>query len=373
MKLLLSFFLVVAVAAVEISEDLAEWGLREHFKQFETSFLKKYENFEEREHRFQVFVKNLERVVEKNKVLAEKSRDEIHGVTKFSDWTDEEFATMVGGFKKNDAPVMIQNATVAVPTIKKNVPLSLDWRTKGVISPVKDQKQCGSCWAHSAVEAIESRVAMAGGPLIPLSVQQVTSCDTQDLGCNGGNYNTAWMTYGDGLVTEEDYPYDTLTAAGHATACDASKIKDIVPGTKVASYNWATNPCESFFCKKQDEDTLVKNLVSFGPLSIAVDASEWSSYTGGILTTDSCNNGALRLDHAVQLVGYNFETPGQEYFIVKNSWNTDWGYDGYIHLKAGDNTCGFADQPAFVTVQENLNKVDRPNINIRNGLQAQQK
>ena len=357
MKVLL-LSLVGVVASVEVSSGLAEWGLREHFKSFEVKFAKVYATLEEREMRFVKFVENLEDVVTKNGALREKGLDEVHGITKFSDWTSEEFEKMVHGVTKGHlekAPLVVQNATVAVPTVKLT-PASFDWRDKNVVTPVKDQGRCGSCWAHSAAEAIESQLAMHGGPLTPLSVQQIVSCDVDngDLGCDGGMYNTAWLNYATiGLATEEEYPYDTKTYMGHPTKCDSSKI-DAVPGTKVTSYNWATTPCESFLCRAQDEDTLVANLVSYGPISIAVDASQWSSYTGGILTPESCAHSGIRLDHAVQLVGYNFETPGQEYFIVKNSWAADWGYDGYIHLAAGGlNTCGLADQPAFVTIEQN--------------------
>jgi len=344
---------VVVVGAVDISSELAEWGLRQHFEAFVAKFGKVYESLAEREARFGTFVQNLEAVVSKNAKLAEVGADEIHGMTKFSDWTDDEFATMVGGYLSKTMtkkpPLVIQNGTVAEPTIKA-LPLAFDWRDRGVITPVKDQGSCGSCWAHSAAEAVESRLAMNGGPLVPLSVQQIVSCDTESqAGCGGGNYNTAWLEYGlNGLAAEEDYPYDTLTYYGHPSQCDHAKEKNVVDGTKVLSYQWATVPCESLRCLAQDEDTLAKNLVSFGPLSVAVDASEWASYTGGVLTMDSCANGSLKLDHAVQLVGFDFSGP-TKYFVVKNSWADDWGLDGYIHLKFGDNTCGIADQPAFVT------------------------
>mmetsp|Transcript_27350 Transcript_27350/g.83956 ORF Transcript_27350/g.83956 Transcript_27350/m.83956 type:complete len:395 (+) Transcript_27350:97-1281(+) len=361
--LLLLLSTALTVSAVTISAPLAEWGLRLHFQEFEAKFSKTYETPALREERFLIFVKNLEEVVRKNEALAQKGLDQIHGLTKFSDWTADEFADMVSGVKREPRrlekklggkPLVVENATVAVPTVKVT-PLKFDWRDQGVITPVKDQGRCGSCWAHSAAESIESQFALHGGQLTSLSVQQIVSCDTKsnDNGCDGGMYNTAWLEYATkGLTTEEEYPYDFKTSHGHPTKCDTEKI-DVVEGTEVTSYNWATAPCETFFCRAQDEDTLVKNLVSYGPLSIAVDASQWSSYTGGILSVDSCaTSSAMKLDHAVQLVGYDFSVPGQEYFIVKNSWNTDWGYDGYVHLKAGANTCGFADMPAFVTIDQ---------------------
>merc|ERR1712023_192336 len=123
-----------------------------------------------------------------------------------------------------------------------------------------------------------------------------------------------------GITTEENYPYDDATPA-----------------------------CTAILCNSQDEDTLKANLASYGPVSIACDASEWSSYTGGILTSSSCKSSSLKLDHAIQLVGYN-EDGDTPYWIVCNSWTTSWGEDGYIYLKMGENTCGIADKAAMVTL-----------------------
>jgi len=351
MKFSLLLALVVAPAAamkkpIMPSREAAEYAVREMFSSFEERFEKKYDA-EEREHRFLIFLSNLEMVVEKNAKLAAKGKDEVHGITKFSDLTKEEFVDRM--LMKPSTP---SNSTrpVAIP-LKSATDSSFDWRDSGMVTSVKDQGYCGSCWAHSAVETLESAYAIAGGDLTALSVQQVTSCDTTDSGCSGGWYYTAWEDYVEsagGLATESDYPYDTATYGGTASTC-ASSDYEMVDGTTPSGYMWATDTCSSVFCNSQDEDTLKDNLVSYGPVSIAADASDWSSYTSGILTSDDCSSSAYKLDHAIQLVGYN-EDGDTPYWIVRNSWSSDWGIDGYLYLEMGENTCGLADKAAIVTL-----------------------
>jgi len=348
--LVLALALLAGASASPISQRTAEWSLREHFESFIQRFGKTYATPEEREERFWVFAANMEDVTAKNAALASLGKDQVHGVTKFSDLTQAEFeAKMLNpliGRKSANSSV-----PVGVPT-KQASASSYDWRDYGVVTDVKNQGYCGSCWAHSAVETVESAYAMAGNSLTALSVQQVVSCDTKDQGCNGGWYYTAWDDYiegNGGLTTESNYPYDTSTFYGSPSSCSSSKESDVVSGTKTTGYSWATTPCSSFSCNNQDEDTLKNNLVSYGPISIAADASTWSSYTGGVMTSSSCSSSAFKLDHAIQLVGYN-EDADTPYWIVRNSWDTTWGVDGYIYLEMGTNTCGLADKPAYVSL-----------------------
>lgn len=349
----------LALAKV-IGKELSEYLAREQFSLFETRFQKTYSSPSEREDRFWIFVANMQDVVEKNAALKKAGLDEIHGMTKFSDWTRSEYETMVAGSRKKsifDTIQIMKDISVTDVAVPSNCSAQsfVDWRTKGVVTPVKDQGRCGSCWAHSAVEAIESQRALAGMPLEALSVQQLVSCDDKNDGCDGGWYYTAWDFYVEnagGLALEEDYPYDRRTYAGYASQCDTSLAADTAPDSDVTKFEWATAPCTSLMCNHQDEDTLKKNLVSYGPISIACDASEWSSYTGGVITRASCSRSDAKLDHAVQLVGYNEEPGHLPYWIVRNSWNTDWGLDGYLYLAMGGNTCGIADKAALVKLED---------------------
>jgi C1A family cysteine protease len=353
MKCTLALALFVAGASA-LAKPIAngskggEYALRALFSKFEEDFGRDYTE-EEREQKFYVFVENVEMIAQKNEELRKLGKDEVHGITKFSDMTVEEFQNKMLNHKMAN-PVNV-SWPVAQPT-KKATSSAFDWRDSEVVTSVKNQMYCGSCWAFSAVETVESQYAINGGDLTELSPQAVVSCDTSDSGCSGGWYYTAWMDYMEpngGLPTEESYPYNTATEYGSATDCDSDLGTDVVSGTAPSSYAWATDECTSIFCNSQDEDTLKDNLVSYGPISIACDASDWSSYSSGVLTSDSCSSSSLKLDHAIQVVGYTTDdsTLG-DYWIVRNSWGDDWGYDGYIYLAMNENTCGIADKAAMV-------------------------
>jgi len=220
-------------------------------------------------------------------------------------------------------------------------PTTFNWVDKGAITPVKDQQQCGSCWAFSTTENFESQNFLATGTLPVLGPQQLVDCDPQSQGCGGGWTYWAFeylMTAG-GQESEADYPY---TAQDGTCAFDATKLS-----AKLNNYTFATNPCESGSCPTQD-DLLRTNLVAKGPVSICVNAATWSDWSGPEpMTSDSCPGDADELDHCVQLVGYNWP---QNYWIVRNSWNTDWGQQGFIFLETGGNCCGLGDVVTFADI-----------------------
>merc|ERR1712139_370456 len=186
---------------------------------------------------------------------------------------------------------------------------------------VKNQGNCGSCWAFSATEEIESAVFMATKKLPVLSTQQIISCDKQDEGCNGGDPVTAYkfVEKNDGIDSGSDYPDQS-----HRTGKGGQ-------------------------CKNQDENGLAAALVAKGPISICVNAggNGWQTYKRGIFSK-KCSSAAAKMDHCVQLVGYD-KTGDSPYWIVRKSWNTDWGIDGFMHLEMGKNLCGVADETTVVT------------------------
>jgi len=225
----------------------------------------------------------------------------------------------------------------------------IDWRDKGAVTAVKDQGQCGSCWAFSATEQIESADFMAGRPLQVLSPQQIVSCDKGgswgDSGCDGGFTEGAFEYVAGvaGIETEANYPYKSGTT-GTDGQCkyDASKVAVSIKG-----YTYAVPPCTSGSCTKQDETGLL-NQIATSPISICVNAEPWQFYSSGVMKGKSCSGAYADQDHCVQLVGYDQNTT-PSYWIVRNSWNTDWGYSGYIRLEIGTNCCGVADDAIFVT------------------------
>jgi len=208
---------------------------------------------------------------------------------------------------------------------------NVDWRTKGAVTDVKDQGQCGSCWAFSATEQIETDVAMATGHLYTLAPQQIVSCDKTDLGCNGGNTETAYEYVSkSGLEAESSYPYKSGNS-GNTGRCEYNSAKTVV---SISSY-------KSVSKKKSSEGKMLTQIAK-SPISVCVDAGKWQTYRRGVLGR-TCGTS---LDHCVQAVGYN--APGG-YWVVRNSWNTDWGIKGYIYVKEGIDACGIAKDATIVT------------------------
>merc|ERR1711991_1079916 len=197
-----------------------------------------------------------------------------------------------------------------------------------------NQGQCGSCWAFSVTEEVESMWALAGHPLIELAPQQIVDCDTEDDGCNGGDTRSgyAYVIKAGGLVPEKDYPY----TARDGKCKDKIVKEDAV--AKIMGYNYATNPSH------KNETLMALNLVSTGPISICIDASSWQTYTGGILK--HCGH---QLDHCVQVTGGTFSGPDAAW-NVRNSWAKSWGENGYIRLAFNQNTYGVADEATIVTI-----------------------
>lgn len=222
-------------------------------------------------------------------------------------------------------------------------PAKLDWSTTGAVTAVKDQGQCGSCWAYSATEGIEAGVFMATKDSIKLAEQQIISCDKTDAGCDGGDLPTAfkYVEKNGGIDTESDYP-DTSNRSGRDGTCKKSAKKKV----KVTGYQYAVPPCTRGQCKNQNESDMMAALNTYGPLSVCVNANSWDDYTSGIYTT-RCSGAASQLDHCVQLVGYD-TTGSTSYWKVRNSWAASWGENGYIRLPMGENACGIADEAMYV-------------------------
>ena len=213
-------------------------------------------------------------------------------------------------------------------------------------TPVKDQMQCGSCWAFSATETIESAWARAGNALTVFSPQQIVSCDKTDSGCNGGLPTNAfdYVKGAGGMCANTAYPYTSGT--GNTGTCK-SPLPALVGGT-VSKWAYSSTICQGFTACVEDSSAQAAALQANGPVSVALDASAWSSYTGGVMTSASCSSSPRKMDHAVQLVGYNADA-ATPYWIVRNSWAASWGEQGYIYLAMGANTCGLFNLPAQVT------------------------
>lgn len=246
-------------------------------------------------------------------------------LNKFACYTAAEYKSLLGHKSLGKrAPKIAANTKLG------DIPDSFDWREKNIVNAVKDQGQCGSCWAFSVIQAQESQWAKVKGELPSLSEQNLVDCCTECSGCSGGD---EWCSYQyvidnqDGLWnTEIDYPYTAIDGS-----CKFQKDKGVC---QVKGWYRPTTT--------QNEDELAEKLVSDGVVSVAIDASHWSFqlYTSGIYDEPSCM--PEELDHAVGLVGYGAED-GVKYWIIRNSWGAFWGEDGYIRMVRGKgNQCGVA-------------------------------
>jgi KDEL-tailed cysteine endopeptidase len=317
------------LSLASLSAATLEWS---KFEQFVERFHKKYESLVEMESRFQVFRANLQHIFEHN---ADTRNNFTLGVNQFADLTPSEFESQyIGGFTQVE-----KSGDCAVFSASKSevVPAAVDWRTKGVVTPVKDQGQCGSCWSFSATGAIEGAWAITKGELVSLSEQQLVDCSHKygNLGCNGGLMDSAFFYVIDnGLCTESAYPYTasgSVCKSGCASAVSVKSCSDVPANNQVA----------------------LKSAVALGPVSIAIEADTrtFQLYSGGVITGSACGT---NLDHGVLIVGYGEEN-GIKYWLVKNSWSDTWGDGGYVKIERSESTndagvCGVAMQPSFPIV-----------------------
>jgi hypothetical protein len=305
---------------------------KEQFLEFQRQYNKVYYSVEEFNKRYQIFEDNLLIAQELARL---NNYSATFGVTKFSDLTRDEFRSkyLMKKFPGKDAPKL---PTLPPFEIRPRGPdpNNYDWNSAGVITPVYNQGECGSCWAFSATETIESYFALGGGQLTQLSMEQIVDCDTngQDEGCNGGFPSGAYQYVESvgGLDSLANYPY--VAEGGNAENCqfpDGNIVAD------VTSYN-----------SVDGESGLYAQVSTNGPVSVCVDASSWQYYTGGILT--QCGN---NVDHCVQLTGYqNYNAQdGSSAWNVRNSWGTDWGNSGYILIATGQDLCSIGDYATIVS------------------------
>jgi cathepsin L len=317
MKVISAIFLFATLVAV-VSADV---GRRAQFNAWKEQYGKNYASVHEQEYRFRVWSKTLEYVEAHNA----KDSSFTVGMNKFADLTPEEYRKTYLG-----TPITVDPSTVHVDeSVIAPEDNQVDWRTKGAVTYVKNQGQCGSCWSFSTTGCVEGANAIAGNTLTPLSEQQMVDCDTTDAGCDGGLMRNAFqyiMSTG-GLETETNYPY---TAQDGTCEFEKSKIAQTMTGF---------TPVQS-----GSESDLANKCAADGPISIAIDASHMSfqTYTSGVYDEPNCSS--TQLDHGVLAVGYGTDSSsGKDYWIVKNSWGTDWGMKGYIWMsRNANNQCGVA-------------------------------
>jgi len=317
--------LVITLAVAALARSLSPGPeVYRQFKDFERKYNKHYASPVERTHRANVFGENLKRVEQLN---ADEGNT-VFGVTKFMDLTPAEFKAKYL-MKLPPNPELPNAPTVNIkPVDPKAVPNYWAWDVNktGIVSAVKNQEQCGSCWAFSCTETVESAWALAGHGSVPtLAPQQIVDCDKKDEGCNGGYPWTAYeyIISAGGQEPESDYPYTGVNGACKFKAADVD--------AKIANWSWVSKSPAT------EDTTMLTYLYQNGPLSVCVDAASWQFYNGGVLQKN-CGD---EIDHAVQATGFAV-IGGVPAWRVRNSWGADWGENGYIWIKRGINLCDIA-------------------------------
>jgi len=255
------------------------------------------------------------------------------GAGPFSDLNETEFAPRATGLRPptshKDVPNPFNETGLAA------APASFDWRDQGAVTAVKDQGNCGGCWAFSAAANVEGLWKIAGNSLTSLSEQELLSCDDYFpcLGCSSGALSCAWeflkSERSGAIASEASYPY--TSKGGDAASCKGKGTE----GAKIKNYEDVT----------KNEAQMAAFLASHGPISVGLYAIPFKQYTSGILT--DCGSG--QPDHAVLVVGYGAES-GKDYWIIKNSWGPSFGESGYIRILRGKDLCKITSQPATATI-----------------------
>jgi hypothetical protein len=343
MQIILHLFLIgsllITATPKTLDENIENIDFWKSFLSFQKNFNKIYVSETELQQRFEIFKENVINIFQHN---LEKKENYTMSINQFTDLTSAEFEKDVirGGFIGSTTSSLRGKSKCSQYTYQQiKVPSSIDWRTSGAVTPVKDQGQCGSCWSFSATGAMEGAWSIATGNLVSLSEEQLVDCSKRygNLGCNGGLMDNAFQyAIDNGMCVESDYPY-TASAGSCKSTCEPevtiTDCADVPPDNQLA----------------------LKEAVSFGPVSIAIEADQriFQFYSGGVITSSTCGTD---LDHGVLIVGYGTDSETNiDYWLVKNSWSTTWGDDGYVKIERSDSTndigiCGIAAQPSFPIV-----------------------
>jgi len=286
--------------------------------------------------RMEIFLENKKMIDEHNELFAAGKVSFEMGLNHFSDMLTSEYKSLNNGFVRPENRT--GQAFVPLPA-GLEIPDSIDWRTYGAVTPIKNQGQCGSCWAFSSTGSIEGAWFRKTQKLVSLSEQNLVDCTGPygNYGCRGGWQENAYkyIKANGGIDSESSYPYYAVQySCRYNSAYNTAQVTGYVD------------------LPHYDENSLKQAVATQGPVAVAIDASRSSfqSYKSGVYYDAGCSQTAL--DHAVLVVGYGHDaTANQDYWLVKNSWGTWWGMQGYIKMiRNYSNHCGIASHATYPTV-----------------------
>lgn len=308
--------------------------LNEVWKEWKTKHGKAYDNQTEVNFRRALWEKNLELVWRHNQEAAAGKHSFTLGLNHLADMTADEVNDKLNGLRPEE-PNTLRNVTLKKMSGLR-MPKSVDWREQGLVSAVQNQGMCGSCWAFSSVGALEGQMSKHTRVLVALSPQNLVDCSIMDgnHGCKGGyiskSYN--YIIRNKGIDSATFYPYE------HQSGICRYSVKG------KAGY------CSNFHVLPSgDEKTLQTVVATVGPVAVAVNAMlpSFHLYRGGVYNDPKCSPNMI--NHAVLIVGYGSDK-GQDFWLVKNSWGTEWGKGGYIRIARNKNACGIATFAVYPTL-----------------------
>ncbi|XP_041798749.1 cathepsin K [Chelmon rostratus] len=308
-----------------------ETSLDAQWEQWKTTHNKEYNGLDEEGIRRAVWEKNMRMIEAHNKEAALGMHSYELGMNHLGDMTTEEVSEKMTGLQ---VPMIHERSfTMALDNNVSGIPKYIDYRKKGMVTRVKNQGACGSCWAFSSAGALEGQLAKKTGQLIDLSPQNLVDCVTENDGCGGGYMTNAfkYVEENGGIDSEEAYPYVgedqpcRYNSSGMAAQCKG--YKEVPVG---------------------NEHALAVALYKVGPVSVGIDAtlSSFQFYSKGVYYDPDCNKDDI--NHAVLAVGYGVSVKGKKYWIIKNSWGESWGRGGYILMARNrGNLCGIANLASY--------------------------